>query len=92
MSETRRREAQTSAILLDDAMVTVEVDAVLLHPLLAEVPSGHDVVGTSGVRGHTRLGVEGSLRNGDCSPFRVRGWELTVMSWLIVDAASSVSF
>ena len=46
---------QASAILLDDAMVTVEVDAVLLHPLLAEVPSGHDVVGTSGVRGHARL-------------------------------------
>jgi len=36
--------------------------------------------------------VEGGLRNGDCSPFRVRGCELTVMSWLIVDAASSVSF
>ena len=39
---------QASAILLADAMVAVEVDAISLHPLLDEVPGGHDVVGTSG--------------------------------------------
>jgi len=35
--------------------VTVEVDAVLLHPLLDEVAGGHDVVGTSGGCGYACL-------------------------------------
>ena len=46
---------QASAILLDDAMVAVEVDAISLHPLLDEVPGGHDVVGTSGGCGYACL-------------------------------------
>jgi len=37
-------------------------------------------------------GLRGTVRQGERSPFRVPHRDLTVTSWLIVDAASSVSF